>query len=219
MDDRGTDQLTPERVRRNLEDVRARVDAAAARAGRSGADVRILAAVKYVPADQLGVLAQAGIDLVGENRAQDLVEKVAAHGDRFHWHFIGRLQSRKVRLIAPRVELIHSLDSESAIRELERHGRPGLEVMIEVDLAGEAGKGGIPPDRLDAMIARCPVPVVGLMTMPPRGGAESRRCFAGLRRLAEDRGLRECSMGTTQDFETAVEEGATIVRIGTSLYR
>jgi uncharacterized pyridoxal phosphate-containing UPF0001 family protein len=181
--------------------------------------VRILAAIKYIPAGQLGLLADAGIELVGENRAQDLVEKVALHGDRFRWHFIGRLQSRKIKLIAPRVELIHSLDSESAIRELERHRRPGLEALIEVNLAGEAGKGGVAPDELDALIGRCPVPVVGLMTMPPYGGRESRGHFARLRELAVARGLRELSMGTTQDFETAVEEGATIVRIGTSLYR
>jgi PLP dependent protein len=211
--------LTADRVRRNLDDVRARVDAAAARAGRSGGDVRILAAVKYVPAAELGVLADAGIELVGENRAQDLVAKVALHGDRFHWHFIGRLQSRKVKLVAPLVELIHSVDSESAVRELDRHGRPGLEVLIEVNLAGDAGKAGIRADQLDAMIARCRVPVVGLMTMPPYGGDESRAYFAELRDLAAARGLRELSMGTTQDFETAVEEGATIVRIGTSLYR
>ncbi|HWH12402.1 MAG TPA: YggS family pyridoxal phosphate enzyme [Solirubrobacteraceae bacterium] len=210
--------LTPKRVRGNLEAVRARVDAAAARVGRSGGDVRILAAVKYVPVGELGVLARAGVELVGENRAQDLVEKVDAHGDDFRWHFIGQLQSRKVKRIAPLVELIHSVGSESAIRELERHGRPGLEVLIEVNLAGEAGKAGVSPDELDGMIGRCPVPVVGLMTMPPYGGGQSRRCFAGLRELAVDRGLPELSMGTTQDFETAVEEGATIVRIGTSLY-
>jgi PLP dependent protein len=211
--------LTPDRVRGNLESVRARIDAAAERVGRRGDDVRILAAGKYVPVRELGVLAQAGIELVGENRAQDLVEKVAAHGDRFRWHFIGRLQSRKVRVVAPLVDLIHSVDSESAVRALERHVRPGLGVLIEVNLAGEAAKAGVDPDRLDAMIAACPVPVLGLMTMPPLGGDQSRRCFAGLRELAAERGLRELSMGTTQDFETAVEEGATIVRIGTSLYR
>jgi pyridoxal phosphate enzyme (YggS family) len=213
------DELTVDRVRSNLASVRARVDAAAERAGRSGGDVRILAAVKYVPVDQLGLLAEAGIELVGENRAQDLVEKVAVHADRFEWHFIGQLQSRKVRVIAPRVTLIHSVDSVSAIRELERHAPAGLEVLIEVNLAGEAAKAGIRPDELDAMIDRCPVRVVGLMTMPPGGGERSRECFAGLRELASARNLRQLSMGTTQDFETAVEEGATIVRIGTSLYR
>jgi len=213
-------ELTVDRVRANLASVRERVDAAAGRAGRRGGDVRILAAVKYLRAADLGILAEAGVELVGENRAQDLVEKVALHGDRFHWHFIGQLQSRKVRLVAPRVELIHSVDSMSVIRELERHASGGLEVLIEVNLAGEASKAGVAPDELDEMIRRCPVPVVGLMTMPPRGGGElSRRCFAGLRELAVGRDLRELSMGTTQDFETAVEEGATIVRIGTSLYR
>jgi PLP dependent protein len=211
--------LNVEAVRANLESVRGRVDAAAARVGRTGDEVRVLAAIKYVASEDLGVLAEAGIELVGENRAQDLVDNHAAWGDRFRWHFIGRLQSRKVRLIAPRVELIHSLDSLSAIRELERHAPPGLEVLIEVNLAGEAAKGGVAPGELDAMIERCPVRVVGLMTMPPGGGRDSRRCFAGLRELAAGRGLRELSMGTTQDFETAVEEGATIVRIGTSLYR
>jgi len=212
-------ELTVDRVRANLANVRERVDAAAARAGRSGDEVRILAAVKYLPAEDLGLLAEAGVELVGENRAQDLVEKVALHGDRFRWHFIGQLQSRKVKLIAPRVELIHSVDRTSALRELERHAPAGLEVLIEVNLAGEAAKAGVSPVELDAMIDRCPVPVVGLMTMPPRGGEHSRRCFAGLRELAVARNLRELSMGTTQDYETAVEEGATIVRIGTSLYR
>jgi pyridoxal phosphate enzyme (YggS family) len=212
-------ELTVDRVRANLANIRERIDAAAARAGRSGDGVRILAAVKYLPAEDLGLLAEAGVELVGENRAQDLVEKVALHGDRFRWHFIGQLQSRKVKLIAPRVELIHSVDSTSALRELERHAPAGLEVLIEVNLAGEAAKAGVSPVELDAMIDRCPVPVVGLMTMPPRGGEHSRRCFAGLRELAVARNLRELSMGTTQDYETAVEEGATIVRIGTSLYR
>jgi pyridoxal phosphate enzyme (YggS family) len=213
------EEFTADGIRSNLASVRARVDAAAGRAGRSGGDVRILAAVKYLRVEQLGLLADAGIELVGENRAQDLVAKVHAYGDRFEWHFIGALQSRKVRLIAPRVRLIHSVDSLSAIRELERHAPAGLEVLIEVNLAGEAAKAGIRPDELDGMIDRCPVPVVGLMTMPPHGGGRSRGCFAGLRELAAARDLRVLSMGTTQDFETAVEEGATIVRIGTSLYR
>ena len=137
--------LNPDLVRRNLESIRARVDAAARRVGREGGAVRVLAAVKYVPATELGALAQAGVELVGENRAQDLVEKVALHGDRFRWHFIGQLQSRKVKLVAPRVELIHSLDSDSAIRELERHAPEGLEALIEVNVAGEVGKAGVGP--------------------------------------------------------------------------
>jgi pyridoxal phosphate enzyme (YggS family) len=209
--------LSVERVRANVGLVRERIAAAAGRAGRRPEEVALLAAVKYVAAADLGVLAAAGVELVGENRAQDLVEKVAAAGDDFRWHFIGQLQSRKVKLVAPRVELIHSVATASAVRALARHARPGLEVLIEVNVAGEAGKAGVAPGELDALIAACPVPVVGLMTMPPAGG-DSRGWFAALRELARARGLPELSMGTSQDYEVAVEEGATIVRIGTSLY-
>jgi pyridoxal phosphate enzyme (YggS family) len=209
--------LTADRVRVNAALVRERIAAAAVRAGRSPDDVELLAAVKYVPAAELGLLADAGIRLVGENRAQDLADKVDAFGSRFRWHFIGQLQSRKVKLIAPRVELIHSVATESAARQLGRHARPGLSVLIEVNVAGEPGKAGVAPAGLDAMIDACPVPVIGLMTMPPAGG-DSRRWFAALRDLAADRRLAELSMGTSQDFDVAVEEGATIVRIGTSLY-
>jgi pyridoxal phosphate enzyme (YggS family) len=209
--------LSADRVRTNVAVTRERIAAAAARSGRRPEDVALLAAVKYVPAAELRVLAEAGIDLVGENRAQDLAEKMDLHGARFRWHFIGQLQSRKVKLIAPRVELIHSVASASALRELGRHARPGLSVLIEVNVAGEPGKAGVAPAELDATIAACPVPVRGLMTMPP-AGQDNRRWFAALRELAAERGLSELSMGTSQDFETAVEEGATIVRIGTSLY-
>jgi pyridoxal phosphate enzyme (YggS family) len=209
--------LSAERVRANLASVGEAIAAAAARTGRGREDVELLAAVKYVAAADLDALAEAGVGLVGENRAQALVEKVDSHGSRFRWHFIGQLQSRKVKLVAPRVELIHSLASASAARALERHARPGLEVLIEVNVAGEAGKAGIAPGELDALIAACRVPVVGLMTMPPAGG-DSRRWFSALRELAAERGLERLSMGTSQDFEVAVEEGATIVRIGTMLY-
>jgi pyridoxal phosphate enzyme (YggS family) len=210
--------LSPERVRANVADARARIAAAAVRAGRPPGEVELLAAVKYVAVEELGVLAEAGIELVGENRAQDLVAKVDAHGPRFRWHFIGQLQSRKVKLVAPRVDLIHSLASATALRALGRHARPGLEVLIEVNVAGEAGKAGVAPSELDALIAGSPVPVAGLMTMPPAGG-DSRRWFSALRDLAAERGLAELSMGTSQDFEVAVEEGATIVRLGAALYR
>jgi uncharacterized pyridoxal phosphate-containing UPF0001 family protein len=185
--------------------------------------VEILAAGKYVPSEELPVLASAGIALVGENRAQDLQEKVAAHGDLFTWDFIGALQSKHVRAILPHVRLIHSLASESALRELQRHStraRPGLRVLVEVNLAGDPRKGGIAPEDLDAFIARSPIPVAGLMTMPPLAAdpEHSRPWFSRLRDLAHARGLRELSMGTTQDFSVAVQEGATIVRIGTRLY-
>jgi len=208
--------LSEERVRAGLAAARTRVDAAAARAGRDGAAVEILLAVKYVDADDIETLADAGVTLVGENRAQDLVEKVLRAPGRLRWQFIGALQSRKVRLIVPHVELIHSVASDSVLRELERHAPPGFEVLVEVNVAGEPGKAGIAPDELDAFIARVPVRVGGLMTMPPATAdpRSSRAHFATLARLARERGLGRLSMGTSQDFEVAVEEGATIVRLG-----
>jgi pyridoxal phosphate enzyme (YggS family) len=213
--------LSVERVAHNLAAIRERTNAAAARAGRSGDDVEILAAVKYLEADQLDRLADAGVTLVGENRAQDLLEKVGRAEGRLRWHFIGALQSRKVKQIVPHVELIHSVATDSALRELGRHAPPEFEILVEVNVAGESGKAGIAPGRLDAFIASSPVTVVGLMTMPPLAETpeQSRPHFERLARLARDRGLRHISAGTSQDFEVAVESGATIVRIGTSLYR
>jgi PLP dependent protein len=219
--------LSAQTLRRNLERVRERIEEAAARsasaARREAPAVEILAATKYVPLEELPVLAQAGIRVVGENRAQDLQAKVAAHGSLFEWDFIGQLQSRRVRLIVPHVRLIHSVASDSALRELARHqalARPGLRILIEVNVSGEQGKAGIAPERLDEFLARSPVPVAGLMTMPPfsTDPAASRPWFAALRELADERGLEHLSMGTSQDYVVAVEEGATIVRIGTSLY-
>jgi uncharacterized pyridoxal phosphate-containing UPF0001 family protein len=171
-----------------------------------------------VAADDLPVLAEAGIELVGENRAQDLLAKQEAHGDLFTWDFIGALQSRKLRDISPNVRLIHSIASESALRRLERY--PAREVLIQVNLAGEDSKEGIDPAELGDYIARCPVPVTGLMTMPPftERAEESRRYFARLAELAAEHGLERLSMGTSQDYEVAVEEGATIVRLGNVLY-
>ena len=215
--------LQAELVRVNLAAVREEIAAAAKRAGRDPREVEVLAACKYVPIEELPVLAEAGIALVGENRAQDLQQKVAAHGDMFAWDFIGALQSKHVRAIVPHVRLIHSLASDSALRELERHSdqaRPGLRVLVEVNLAGDPTKEGIAPAQLDAFIARSSFPVAGLMTMPPlaEDPEQNRRWFRALRELAQERGLSELSMGTTQDFSVAVEEGATIVRIGTRLY-
>ncbi len=215
-------------IRANLECLRTEIQAAverskSLRSGRARREVEILAATKYVAPEALPVLAEAGVRLVGENRAQDLQEKFAAHGALFVWDFIGQLQSRRVRLLVPHVRLIHSLASESALRELERHhelARPGLRVLLEVNIASEAGKAGIAPDEIDAFIARSPVPVAGLMTMPPASSRpeDSRRWFAALRELADERDLEHLSMGTSQDYIVAVEEGATIVRIGTRLY-
>jgi PLP dependent protein len=209
--------LDPARVRANLDRIRGEI----ASAGRDPASVEILAAVKYVPVDEMPVLAEGGVTLVGENRAQDLVAKVEAESGPFTWDFIGRLQSRKIKTIAPYVRYIHSVDSESVLAQLERHARPGLEILIEVNVAEEEGKGGVVPTDLASYLERSPVPVAGLMTMPPLSGqAEgSRPYFAALRELAARHGLKHLSMGTSQDYVVAVQEGATIVRIGTNLYR
>jgi PLP dependent protein len=202
--------LDAARVRENAERIRAEI----------GDGPELLAAVKYVPLEQLGVLAEADVTLLGENRAQELEAKAAAHPGVFRWHFIGQLQSRKVKQILPHVELIHSVASDSALRQLGRHGTPETEVLVEVDVAGEEGKAGIAPAELGAFIARCPVRVTGLMTMPPltEDPEQSRPYFAALRELAREHGLHHLSMGTSQDYRIAAEEGATIVRVGSVLY-
>jgi PLP dependent protein len=220
--------LSAERIRGNLERIAGELAGAAARApdapgGGRRPQAEVLAAVKYLPSAELPKLAEAGIAVVGENRAQELQAKVAEHGDLFLWDFIGQLQSRRVRLIVPHVRLIHSVASDSALRELERHSalaRPGLRILVEVNVSGEEGKAGLAPEQLDAFIARSPVPVAGLMTMPPltEDPEQSRPWFAALRQLADERGLEQLSMGTSQDYFVAAEEGATIVRIGTKLY-
>jgi PLP dependent protein len=203
-------------VRANLENARAEIAAA----GRDPASVEILAAVKYVPVEELGELAEAGLRVLGENRAQDLAAKADAYPDRFTWDFIGHLQSRKVRQVVPYVRYIHSVASDSVLAQLERHASAQTEVLVEVNVSDEPGKSGIAPDDLDAFLARCPVTVVGLMTMPPLADdpEQSRPYFAALRELGECRGLPQLSMGTSQDYVVAVQEGATIVRLGTSLY-
>jgi pyridoxal phosphate enzyme (YggS family) len=199
--------------------VKDRVAAAARSAGRDPADVEILVAVKYL--DDPAPLAEAGFTLLGENRAQELIRKAEMYPGVFRWHFIGRLQSRKVKAILPYVELIHSVASESALKELGRHagGRDDVQILLEVNVAGDEGKAGIAPEELDRYIERSPVQVVGLMTMPPFADdpEASRPHFARLRELAQERGLRHLSMGTSQDFEVAVEEGATIVRLGSAI--
>jgi pyridoxal phosphate enzyme (YggS family) len=200
--------IDAERVRANLERVRERI----------GQNVEICAAIKYVAVAHLPALAEAGITLVGENRAQDLVAKQEAHRELFEWDFIGALQSRKVKDVAPRVRLIHSVASESALARLRDH--PAREVLLQVNIAGEEAKAGIAPSELGEYIARCPSPVTGLMTMPPftEHPEDSRPHFARLAELAAEHGLERLSMGTTQDYEVAVQEGATIVRLGSVLY-
>jgi pyridoxal phosphate enzyme (YggS family) len=179
-----------------------------------GPDVTIVAATKYVSVDDMATLAEAGIDIVGENRAQDLEAKHAAHGDRFRWHFIGHLQSRKVKVVNRICELVHSLDSESAARRLE------IPALVQVNLAGEASKSGVPPEALPDLLALYP-DVRGLSTMPPAAESpeESRTYFRKLRELGEEHGLTQLSMGTSQDYAVAAEEGATMIRIGSVLYR
>lgn len=213
--------LSADRVRANLERVRAEIDAAAARAGRDPDDVELLVAVKYVETDDLGALLEAGLPLFGENRAQQLAEKAAAWPDAgIRWHFIGQLQSRRVKQILPLVELIHSVASDSALAQLARHGTPDTEILVEVNVAGEEGKAGIAPAELGAFIERAPCRVTGLMGMPPytEDPQGSRPHFAALRELAGQHGLTRLSMGTSQDYPVAVEEGATIVRLGSVLF-
>jgi pyridoxal phosphate enzyme (YggS family) len=176
--------------------------------------VTIVAATKYVSADELGALAEAGVEVVGENRAQDLEAKHAQHGDDFRWHFIGHLQSRKTKTVNAICELVHSVDSESAAKRLE------VPALVQVNLAGEQSKSGIAPEELERFLADCPVEVRGLSTMPPftDDAEESRAYFRTLRELAERMGLKELSMGTSQDYRVAAEEGATYVRVGSVLY-
>ena len=198
------------RVRENLERVRA----------VAGDEVEILAATKYVPLEEMGALAEAGVTLAGENRLQDLEAKRERWGDRFTWDFIGNLQSRKVKRLLPLVRLIHSVASDSALAQLERYGTAETEVLVEVNLAAEESKGGVPPGELGDFLSRCPARVGGLMAMPPfsQDPEDSRPYFARLAELAAEHGLSRLSMGTSQDWRVAVEEGATILRLGSVLY-
>lgn len=180
-----------------------------------GPGVTVVAATKYVDVDAMTALAEAGVTVVGENRAQDLAAKHAAHGSAFRWHFIGHLQSRKAPTVNELCELCHSLDSLSAARRLE------IPALVQVNLAGEGSKSGVAPDELDTFLAECPAEVVGLSTMPPLADdpEASRPVFRRLRELAEAHRLAQLSMGTTQDYRVAVDEGATLVRVGAALFQ
>ena len=180
-----------------------------------GPDVQVVAATKYVSVDDMGVLAEAGIELVGENRAQDLAAKHGVYGSTFRWHFIGHLQSRKAPVVNETCELVHSLDSLSAARRLE------VPALVQVNLSGEPSKSGVLPEQLEEFLATCPADVRGLSTMPPlaEDPEQSRPYFRGLRELAERLGLHELSMGTTQDYRVAAAEGATLVRVGSRLWQ
>ena len=202
--------LDAQRVRANLQSVRE----------KAGSEVEVLVATKYLPVEELGALAEAGIDLVGENRLQDLEAKRERWADAFQWDFIGNIQSRKVKALLPICRLIHSVATDSVLEQLRRHADPSSEVLIEVNVAEEEGKGGVAPAELGAFIERCPVRVGGLMTMPPfsEDPEASRPHFARLAELASEHDLERLSMGTSQDWAVAVEEGATIIRLGTVLY-
>ncbi|NUR78083.1 MAG: YggS family pyridoxal phosphate enzyme [Thermoleophilia bacterium] len=193
---------SPETIRARLDRIQAEV----------GPNVTVVAATKYVPLAEMAALVEAGIQVVGENRAQDLEAKHAQYGDAFRWHFIGHLQSNKVKVVNRICELVHSLDSNSAARRLE------VPALVQVNLAGEESKSGVPPGEIPSYLA---YDVRGLSTMPPAASSpeESRRWFARLRDLAAEHGLRELSMGTTQDYAVGAEEGATYVRIGSILFR
>lgn len=186
----------------------------------TGERVELLVATKYVPLEEMGKLAEAGARLVGENRRQDLAAKHARWGDAFEWDFIGNLQSRKVRQILPLCRLVHSVATDSVLTQLEKHGTPETEVLVEVNVSGEEDKGGVDPAKLPGFIERCPVRVSGLMTMPPfsEDPERSRPYFARLAELAAAHGLQRLSMGTSQDWRVAVEEGATIIRLGYALF-
>jgi PLP dependent protein len=178
-----------------------------------GPSVTVVVATKYVSAEEMGALAEAGVAVVGENRAQDLERKHALHADAFRWHFIGHLQSNKVKVVNRLCELVHSLGSESAARRVE------IPALLEVNLAGEQSKSGVAPDEIAGFVERYPQ-IRGLMTMPPlaEDPERSRPYFCRLRELAAEHGLADLSMGTSQDYRVAVEEGATLVRVGMTIF-
>jgi uncharacterized pyridoxal phosphate-containing UPF0001 family protein len=194
--------IQPDLIRERLARIQAEV----------GPNVTIVAATKYVSPADMAALVEAGVQVVGENRAQDLEAKHAQYGDAFRWHFIGHLQSNKVRVVNRICELVHSLDSDSAARRLE------VPALVQVNLAGERSKSGVEPGEISSYLG---YDVRGLSTMPPAASSpeESRSWFARLRALADDHGLRELSMGTTQDYAVAAEEGATYIRVGSILFR
>ena len=196
--------MSPAEIRERYERIREEV----------GQAVTVVAATKYVSVEDMAALAEAGVEVVGENRAQDLKAKHDAYGDAFSWHFIGHLQSRKAPLVSELCELCHSLASESAARKLT------IPALVEVNLSGEATKSGVTPEDLPALLEIYP-DVRGLMTMPPATGdpEDSRPYFRRLRELAEEHALRDLSMGTSQDYRVAAEEGATLVRVGAVLWQ
>lgn len=204
----------------NLRELRSRIAGACTRAGRERSSVVVCAATKYVDEQGLQLLSAAGVTVAGENRLQDLIAKQERYRDEFEWHFIGAIQSRKIREIASRVSVIHSLASESARdRLVDLPGAPPR-ILVQVNVSGEESKQGVRPEQLGAFIAATPIPVSGLTTMPPASDdpEEARPHFARLRELADEHDLTELSMGTSQDYLVAIEEGATMIRVGSVLF-
>lgn len=226
------EQVDPAVVRERLAAARAAIAEACARTGRDPAGVEILAATKYVPLDLMGALADAGVTVVGENTAQALIAKQERFGDAFTWDFIGHLQSRKTKQVLPRVRLIHSVESDSVVEQIERHAEQPVRVLLEVNVAGEESKYGVPLEEVQAFVERASkgerIVFAGLMTMPPfaERPEDARPHFSRLRELAQRLGAEWAprhefgvlSMGTSQDYPVAVEEGATICRLGGVLY-
>jgi pyridoxal phosphate enzyme (YggS family) len=218
-------------IRENLARVRDELSAALERSGRGPDDARILVASKYYEPAQISALAEAGADLLGENRAEDLLRKQEAFGDRFEWHFIGHLQSRKAKIVVPRVSLIHSVDSVKLIEELGKRSPEGgsVEVLFQVNVSGEETKYGVSEGEVEALLEAAAetggrVRARGFMTLAPlvEDPENVRYVFAKLRAI-RDRlrqswsphfDLSELSMGMSGDYAVAVEEGATLVRIG-----
>ncbi len=225
---RTPETLDPDLIGANFSKVKDEVAAACARSGREPATVEILVATKYISVEGMEPLAAAGIKLVGENRAQDLAAKQVLYGSRFTWDFIGHLQSNKVRQVLPLARLIHSVESLSTVREIDRRAATPTEVLLEVNVGEEAGKYGIIPSEVDRFLEEADkyskVSFAGLMTMPPLAADPEavRPHFAALRRLSselnqkwkEKHDFRHLSMGTSHDYVAAVEEGATIIRVG-----
>lgn len=229
---RGPESLDPVRIRANLDRINSEVGDACRRAGRDSSSVELLVATKYISTTGMEPLSAAGVTLVGENRAQDMLAKHAAWGDRFTWDFIGRLQSNKVRQILPLTRLIHSVDTISAVREIDRRAAAATGVLMQVNISGEESKCGIIPDEVDRFLEEASgyrkVNFMGLMTMPPLTAdpGAARPVFAAMRELASTLARRwsgrhpfnRLSMGTSNDFVVAVEEGSTVIRLGNVVF-
>ncbi len=230
---RAPETIDPDMIRENFSRVKDEVASACRRASRKPEEVEILVATKYITIEGMEALAAAGISLVGENRAQDLTAKHALYKDRFTWDFIGHLQSNKVRQVLPLVRLIHSVETISTVREIDRRAEKATDVLLEVNVGEEAGKYGIIPSEVDRFLEEASqfpkVNFTGLMTMPPMAADPEavRPYFAALRRLSSKlnqkwndshRHFQHLSMGTSNDYVVAVEEGATIIRVGNAVF-